>query len=182
MQRFLVIGAATLCLGLGARSAGSYSTYRNARFGYAVLYPNALMSPQPESASGDGRVFKSRDGKTTLSVWGENNAFDRTLRTHMNAAKRDWAKDWGRITYWKAGRSYYVLSGLTGEQIFYEKTISTSDGFATMLWQYPKSQKLRFDAAVTRTTRAFGASSRASATVSSAPRVAVRSTASASGY
>lgn len=172
MQRLLVLGAATLCLITGARGADRYRTYRNARFGYSVLYPANLVSPRPESANGDGRVFKSSDGKTTLTVWGEHNAFDRSLRAQMNTAKSDWAKDRGRITYSKMGRGFYVLSGLTGRQIFYEKTIATSKGFASMLWQYPKNQKSRFDAAVTRTTRAFGSNRSAQTARESAPRVA----------
>ncbi|RYX83195.1 hypothetical protein EON83_15925 [bacterium] len=177
MQRFLVLGATTLLVGLGAHAADSYSTYRNVRFGYAVLYPSNLVSPRPEAPNGDGRVFKSGDGHTTLTVWGENNVFDRSLKTQMNVARRDWGKDKGHITYWKMGSGFYVLSGTTGQEIFYEKTIPVDGGFATMLWQYPKSQKTKFDAAVTRTTKAFGAGRRVSKarqhSAPKAPRVAL---------
>ena len=182
MQRLCVLGAATLCLGLCARGAGSYSTYLNARYGYAVLYPTGLVKPQPEAPNGDGRVFKSLDGKTTLSVWGQYNVSNRTLRGQMNFAKEEWAKDQGRVTYWKMGRGFYVLSGLTGEQIFYEKTVPISGGFATMLWQYPKNQRAKFDAALTRTTRAFGSAERVSAHVTTVPRVAARTPVDAGGY
>lgn len=174
MQRLLVLSAATLCLGIQARGADSYATYRNARFGYSVLYPKNLVTPRAESQNGDGRTFKSRDGKTTLTVWGENNAFNRSLSAHMKAARRDWGKDRGRITYWKMGSGYYVLSGLTGSEIFYEKTVPIRGGFATILWQYPKSQKLRFDDAVTRTTRAFGFTRRISENTAPTGRVASR--------
>lgn len=187
MQRFLALGAATLVVGLGARAADSYSTYRNARFGYVVSYPSNLVSPRPEAPNGDGRIFKSKDGRTTLTVWGENNVFDRSLKTQMSVARRDWGKDKGHLTYWKLGNGFYVLSGTTGQEIFYEKTIPVDGGFVTMLWQYPKNQKTKFDAAVTRTTRAFGAGRRVSQNqpnnAPKAPRVALDSTSNSSaGY
>ncbi len=174
MQRFLVLGAVTLCLGVGARGASSYSTYHNVRFGYSVLYPSNLVSPRAESQNGDGRVFKSGDGQATLTVWGENNVFDRSLKAQMNAARSDWVKDKGHVTYWKMGSGFYVLSGLTGNQIFYEKTVPIQGGFATMLWQYPKSQKSKFDSAVTHSTQAFGTSRHISFNPKSGPALAPR--------
>lgn len=174
MQRFLVLGAATLCLGLAAQGADRFSTYVNARFGYSVFYPANLLTPRPEAPNGDGRVFKSRDGRITLSVWGQHNALNRTLRAQMNAARNDWVEDRARVTYWKMGQGYYVLSGLTGDQIFYEKTVARGDGYATILWQYPQSQKAKLDAVVTRSTRAFGGTERMAKHVERAPRGVAR--------
>lgn len=156
MTRFLFVPLAALTLSASTYAAEVYATYTNARFGYRVLYPANLVAPRPESDNGDGRKFKSRDGKITLSVWGENNALGRTLRSQMETAKRDWRRDNARVTYWRYGRGFYVVSGTTGDQIFYEKTVPRGDGFATILWQYPKSQKARLDEVVTRTTKAFG--------------------------
>ena len=181
MQK-LIGGVAALCaLAPGAaQAANSYSTYHNTRFGYAVLYPTNLVSPRPESQNGDGRVFKSSDGRATLTVWGENNVFDRSLKAQMTQARLDWSKDKAKVTYSKMGAGFYVLSGLTGGQVFYEKTVPIRGGFATMLWQYPRTQKTTYDAAVTRTTRAFGTSRHVSHNTSApsdqtkAPRVALR--------
>ena len=190
MQR-LIWGVAALCAvgATAAPGANSYSTYHNARFGYSVLYPSNLVSPRPEAPNGDGRVFKSSDGRATLSVWGENNVFDRSLKTQMNEARLDWAKDKAKVTYSKMGNGFYVLSGLTGGQIFYEKTVPIRGGFATMLWQYPRTQKTTYDVAVTRTTRAFGTSRQVSHNApafpdqTKAPRVALRAPGTnATGY
>lgn len=157
MKTSVWVGAATLALSLvwNTQADEQYATYHNERFGYRVLYPSRLVSPLPEAGNGDGRKFKSRDGKITLSVWGENNAFDRTWRQQMAAARRDWVTDKGRISYTRFTPDFYVLSGTTGSQIFYEKTVPQGDGFATMLWQFPRSQRPRMDAIVTRTSRAF---------------------------
>ena len=169
MQRLLAVGA-VLSLSLTARAADTYATYTNARFGYSVLYPTNLVSPRPEPDNGDGRVFKSRDAKATLTVWGENNVFNRTLSAQLDFSKREWAKDRARVTYAKVGRGFYVLSGFTGKEIFYEKTIPLRGGFATMLWQYPQSRKATLDAAVTRTTRAFVARSRGTVVIETRKR------------
>lgn len=157
MKQILGFGIAALAIGmgLGAHAAEDYETYRNERFGYRVLYPVNLVSPLPESDNGDGRKFKSADGQITLSVWGQNNALSRTLRGQMDAARREWAKDRARFTYTRTTPDFYVLSGTTGSQIFYEKTVPRGEGFATMLWQFPVSRRPRMNDIVTRTSRAF---------------------------
>ena len=155
MKQLFQLGAALCVMGLVAHASERYATYQNERFGYRVLYPASLVSPLPESDNGDGRKFKSGDGQITLTVWGANNALDRTLREQMDAARREWAKDRARFSYTRFTPTFYVLSGTTGGQIFYEKTVPRGDGFATMLWQFPVSRRPRMNDIVTRTSRAF---------------------------
>ncbi len=156
MKQLLGIGITICALGyIQAQASERYTTYENERFGYRVLYPANLVSPLPESDNGDGRKFKSGDGKITLSVWGANNALNRSLRAQMNAARRDWAKDQARVTYTRFTPDFYVLSGTTGDQIFYEKTVPQGEGFATMLWQFPVASRPRMNDIVTKTSRAF---------------------------
>ncbi len=157
MKQLSTLGAATfvLALSLHVQAGEEYATYQNERFGYRVLYPTRLVSPRAESDNGDGRKFKSSDGKITLSVWGDHNSSNRTLREQMSAARREWRADRARITYTRFTRDFYVLSGTTGNEIFYEKTVPQGDGFASMMWQFPVSRRPRMDAIVTRTSRAF---------------------------
>lgn len=157
MKQLPLLGAATfvLSLSLHASAGEEYAAYRNERFGYRVLYPANLVSPRAESANGDGRKFKSGDGKITLSVWGDTNSSNRTLREQMSAARREWLRDDARITYTRFTRDFYVLSGTTGNEIFYEKTVPQGDGFASMMWQFPVSRRPRMEAIVTKTSRAF---------------------------
>lgn len=149
------LSALTVCVGLGARASEIYSPYVNARLGYRVLVPTTLVSSRGESDSGDGCTWKSRDGQITLKAWGEIKVNNRTLAAQMNAARREWAKDHARFGYCRFTPKFYVLTGTTGNQTFYEKTVPQGDGFATMLWQFPASRRARMDAVVTKTSRAF---------------------------
>jgi len=149
------VSALAIGVGLAARSSEIYSPYVNERFGYRVFVPTTLVSSRGESANGDGCTWKSRDGQITLKAWGGNNVFNRTLRGQMNAARREWAADHARFGYCRFTPKFYVLTGTTGDQIFYEKTVPQGDGFATMLWQFPVSRRARMDAVVTKTSRAF---------------------------
>jgi len=149
------ISALAISAGLAARASEIYSPYVNERFGYRVLVPTTLVSSRGESGNGDGCTWKSRDGQITLKAWGSNNAFNRTLRAQMNAARGEWAKDHAHFGYCRFTPKFYVLTGTTGDQIFYEKTVPQNDGFATMLWQFPASRRARMDAVVTKTSRAF---------------------------
>ncbi len=157
MKQLPFLGAATFVLALSfhASAGEEYATYQNERFGYRVLYPASLVSPRAESDDGDGRKFKSSDSKITLTVWGDQNSSNRTLREQMSAARREWLKDRARITYTRFTSDFYVLSGTTGNEIFYEKTVPQSNGFATMLWQFPVARRPRMEAVVTKTSRAF---------------------------
>lgn len=154
---FLLVFLGVAGLTLRANAQDDYRTYRNARFGTSVQYPAHLLVPQRESAKGDGRKFLSRDRRIELTVYGFPNLSSRAPRAEMNRAVRDWKRDRARITYAKAGTSWFVLSGYVGDDIFYEKTIARGDTFHTLIWQYPAALKRSLDAAVTRSVRTFTA-------------------------
>ncbi|PQV63352.1 hypothetical protein B1R32_1127 [Abditibacterium utsteinense] len=161
----------TLCFCQNARAQDVYRTYHNARFGTLVRYPANLVAPQPESANGDGRKFVSRDGQIELTVYGFNNAMNRTATGEMNRAIRDWKRDTARLTYYKAGRDWFVLSGYLGADIFYEKTLLRRGVFHTLIWQYPKVLKKRLDASVSRSAASFFVEKRTQSQDPAVPRV-----------
>ena len=132
-----------------------YQTYQNARFGYAVPYPAALVRPQPEADNGDGRRFVSPDGATTLTVYAGYNALDYTVAQQLRMSRQSWQEKGASITLAKALPDGYVLSGTVKSTIFYEKAALHNGTFSTFSWQYPAAQKQRMDAVVTYTARAF---------------------------
>lgn len=133
----------------------NFQTYRNARFGYSIAYPANLLIAQPEADNGDGRKFKSRDGKIVLTVFGRQNVFNRTLKGESEKAIGDWKKDGAKVTYWKRGKDYFAISGYVGNNIFYEKTVGRNNQFYTYFYEYPKTLKKRMDVPVNRAFASF---------------------------
>jgi hypothetical protein len=133
----------------------TFKTYKNARFGYSIAYPANLLVPQPEAQNGDGRKFKSRDGKIVLTVFGRLNTADRSLKAETDKALADWKKDGATVTFWKRGKNYFAISGYVGNNIFYEKTVQRRDGFNTYFYEYPKTLKKRMDVPVNRAFASF---------------------------
>src|SRR4051794_3302166 len=120
MKKIVLAVALVTIAFLSSAAAQTYSTYSNARFGYSIDYPKGVVKPQPESANGDGRVFASADGQIELRVWGSYNALGTTL-------KQKYADDVKQhaccVSYKPLLTKTYVLSGASGKQVFYEKTI-----------------------------------------------------------
>lgn len=167
---FLLI-IALAATGLGAADAQDvYRTYRNARFGTVVRYPANLVAPRPESENSGGGKFFSPDGQTELTIYARRNALRRSARGEMGRAIADWKADGGRLTYYRNASSWFVLSGYLGEDIFYEKTLLRNGVFHTLIWQYPKIQKKRLDAGVSRSAASFSVGKPFEARAATLPR------------
>ncbi|RTQ50598.1 hypothetical protein EJV47_08140 [Hymenobacter gummosus] len=132
-----------------------YQTYHNARFGYSIPYPAALVKPFPESRNGDGRRFVSADAATTLTAYAHYNALDYTVAQQLQMSRKSWQRRGATITLAQTLPGSYVLSGTYESAIFYEKGALQNGTFSTFIWQYPAAQKQRMDAVVTYTARAF---------------------------
>lgn len=136
--------------------AGSYTIYRNARFGTTISYPGTYFEPDPPPANGDGRTFRSADGSATFYVFAQFDAFMRRQEEMMADDKLQGGYD--RVTYERAGHNWYVLSGFREGDIFYRKVLTGEPGdlFRAFEISYPASQKAAFDAVVTYMAQSFG--------------------------
>ena len=158
MKKMIFAAAFLATAFLSSAAAQTYSTYNNARFGYAIDYPKGMVKPQSESTNGDGRVFESADRQIELRVWGSYNALGTTLKQRY----ADDVKQHACCISYKAllGKTY-VLSGLSGERIFYEKTIfkgrdgDTGSTYCTFTIAYPRSRKNELDAIVKHIAASF---------------------------
>ena len=143
---------AALALAAALTEAGAAPrdpVYRNARFGYSICYP-ADFTPQGEAPNADGQKFIGPDG-ATLIVYGGHNALDRSLAQH----RRDAAERLGPPRY-EAGRGdWYVLSGRSGEQIYYVRTALRRGVFVSMEFVYPAARAARYDALAARLSKCF---------------------------
>ncbi len=138
-----------------AGPAPAYQTYSNARFGYRVAYPPALVRPQPEADNGDGRRFVSADKQTTLTVFGSYNVLEKSVQQEMRTEQAAWRAQGATLTLSQQLSDGFVLSGYLGKAIFYQKTQLRHGTFATFIWQYPATQQPTMAAVVTHTARTF---------------------------
>ena len=154
MRIFTLLLVTLLCQSFSF-AQDNFQTYRNSRFGYSIVYPANILTPQREADNGDGRKFKSRDGKIVLTVFGRYNVNNRSLKAETDKALADWKKDGATITYWKRVKNYFAISGYVGDNIFYEKTVQRGDQYNTYFYEYPKTLKKRMDVPVNRAFDSF---------------------------
>lgn len=136
-----------------AQQTIQYKVYRNARFNYSISYPSRLLVPQGESTNGDGQKFATKDGRAELIVFGSNNALDQTLEEAFNEAKSITGNR--VVTYQTLKQDWFVVSGLEGGRIFYQKTFLRGDVFKTMRIEYAEQLKTTYDAVTTKVSLSF---------------------------
>lgn len=153
------LGLSDIALGVETRGAKaakqpSYRHYSNEKYTYSVNYPSYLV-PGGESDAQDGQCFSSSSKSLKMKVWGcySNwmNGDEMTL-----AEQRDWmlahlAGDdlpAPKVTYRAQGNNWFVISGTSSGNVFYQRTIKEGDSFATVLITYPSAQKAEFDSVV----------------------------------
>jgi hypothetical protein len=136
--------------------AGSapYKHYFNEKYCYSVDYPSYLV-PGPEPDAQDGRKFTSKDKPLTMSVWGHYSNWmsgdEMTIDEEKDWTLKNLAGDQlpaPKVTYKAQGKNWFVISGLSRDNTFYQRTIRTKDSFVTVLIIYPTAKKLEYDAMV----------------------------------
>jgi hypothetical protein len=136
-----------------------YESYLNFRFGYVIAYPKNIFFPQPESDYADGRIFLNARQEEVLRVYGRyatpEDSPTITLAQQFNSDIANAAKQHKTITYKKLGKAFYVLSGYSGNTIFYQKTILVNGNFAFAIMQYPQNEKSQYDLLAARIFRSF---------------------------
>ncbi len=160
-----MISRRALCLSLAATgsliavpaAAESWRTYRNARFGTTIEYPDRFRSGRPPD-NGGGLAFTSRDG-AKFSVWGSHNVLEHDLK----GLEKD--LDEGRasaekVTYRSRGENWIVVSGARKNAIFYERHLISHGGTIINGFEmvYPARLQRAYDPIVTRMSRSFAAS------------------------
>ena len=128
----------------------SYNVYGNARFKYSIPYPSDFKEGN-ESDNGDGKVITSSDGSSKITVFGQNNVFNKTIQDLYN----DKLKEVKNPSYKKLSSNFYIVSYLDGSTIYYEKSILSDNVICTFTIQYPKDKKESFDEIVTYISNNF---------------------------
>ena len=132
---------------IGPASADAWQTYANERFGATADVPADWRAGEPP-ANGDGLAFTSADGAARITVSGSLQTFD-TIAEAM--ASYEAPNDGETVTYRHRGKRSVVVSGTSGDRIFYRKSILSC---ADTIWNsvsidYPAADKSAYDALVT---------------------------------
>jgi len=140
-------GAVTVGASAQGRSRGSsWTTYQNARFGFALKYPADVFAFDAGPANDNGRTLVSHDGGATLHIFAAVNIAGTTLAKYRRSLIE---KRYAGVTldHTPQGKFWFVLSGARGDKVFYELVTFSCDGKSLHGWQmiYPLSERTFYD-------------------------------------
>lgn len=120
-------------------------TYTNERFDTVCTFPDEIFTlRQPEPDNGDGQQWLTADGASLICSDILN--IDDETPTAFVSAERGSKEPGYKITYSKTGKDWAVLSGIKGENIFYERRLFGKDGVIRTVWiDYPPALKSKYD-------------------------------------
>jgi hypothetical protein len=154
----LVLGLmlATASAARDSAYAHEWTLYRNERFGFRLQYPADILIPDKSSAEGDGQTFVGLRGHGRLLAGALYNREGHTIESYQRfVAKQSWSGY--RVTYAPRGLTWFVLSGESETDTFYEKVMfgrrgAVINSFALI---YPTSSKRLFDPIVEAIENSF---------------------------
>jgi hypothetical protein len=125
-----------------AQSGQRWSSYKNERYGFVLSYPSSVFTPQPPPEKGDGQTFVSQDGRAKIVVYGTLN----DERFSPQAYRETILKQFGgydRMDYSPTGKTWFVLSGFRGENIYYQKVMFSCGGnvINALSVTFPRAEK-----------------------------------------
>jgi hypothetical protein len=152
LRRFLlalVALSAFSCLSLSATER--WIEQRDPQIGFSYSYPEALFA----LVAGDGKhgfhyfAANASDAKFLVGAWDNH---DGATPEHFKRWMIENAGGYEEITYQPRGRSWFVLSGYRGVQIYYEKVMfSCGERIVNILAiAYPVAERDQFDLVVER--------------------------------
>ncbi len=153
---------------LAAMSSVSAATWpwtyeRDPDLGFQFSYPRDLF----DRTEGDGKpsfhYFVSRDADAKVMVGAWNNEAGQTPSAFKQWLLRS-TGGYDEMTYVPRGRSWFVISGYRGNDIYYEKVMFSCAGSVVNVFAitYPKSLRSEFDPVVEQMEDSFRPSNRCS--------------------
>jgi curved DNA-binding protein CbpA len=124
------------------KDGGSWASYRNVRFGFALRYPADIFVLEPTQSDEHVKSFRSRDGRAALRIFGTPNLAGRTLAQYrMMLIQESYAK--ATFDYAPQRDTWFVLSGFTENDIFYERVTFACDRRSFHGWMliFPASER-----------------------------------------
>ena len=150
------LSVAVIHVGVGKAATPPWSYEQDADLGFRNSYPHTLFS----ETEGDGKpafhYFVSHDSDAKFLVGAWNNREGRTPDEFKRWLFTN-AGGYDDVTYRPRGRSWFVLSGYRGDDIYYEKVIFSCGGHVVnvMAITYPTEQRDLYDPVVERMEDTF---------------------------
>ena len=132
------------------RSAGDWTRYTNDRFGASAEVPAAGFVIEPPPTNGDGRGWKSADGKGEILVYGSFTGEAETFDDYRKQLLGFAADDGVAVTYQAGEKNQsFAYSGTVDGDIIYLKAVRAEPCSALVVnhihFRYPAAQKTRYD-------------------------------------
>ncbi len=120
------------------KDPASWTSYRNVRFGFTLRYPSDISVLEPNQSDERVNRFRSGDGRAALRIVGTPNLVDRTLAQYQTELVQE---RYANATFDYAPRrdTWFVLSGVAGDNIFYERVTFACDrpSFHSWILRFP---------------------------------------------
>jgi hypothetical protein len=133
-----------------------WATIYNTRFGFQVAYPSAILLPVASPEGNDGRVLRSADGKARMIVATFDNTENLSLTAYRSFLLSD-IYNGTELDYQPLKPRWFVLSGVKGDQIFYERVTFSCGGRLINSWAltYPAAERKLYDRVVERIAKTY---------------------------
>lgn len=129
-----------------------WQAYVNDRFGTRLIFPS-VFTPAEAPTNGDGRRFQSEDA--TLEVYAWNNVENESAASLKR--RLIGTEGYTDVTYSPSGKTWLVISGFRGGNIFYEKYFFRGDTVHGFGMEFPRAAKPRYAPIVEEIENSFRA-------------------------
>jgi hypothetical protein len=145
-----------VALALPENDSLGWSEYRNERFGFVMRYPAAVFASRRTSASGDGDLFETPDGKARLLVGALPNNDHFSPGSYQEFIARQ-SYPGLKPDYAPIRETWTVLSGTIGSTMIYEKAMfsCSANVINTFAMTYPVAERRFYDRIVEAVERTF---------------------------
>lgn len=125
------------------------------RFGGTIAYPQAVFTAMPRQNDEEDQVFVSADDEARLAVgsWLNEGGFSpEDLKNTLLRGARE-----ASLTYEPGGKTWFVLSGYEGDDIYYQKIMFSCGGSVVTAFglTYATASRAYYDPIVERMEDSF---------------------------
>jgi len=126
--------------------SASWASYRNARLGFSLRYPADIFVHEPTQSDHLVTHFRSGDGRATLRIVATSNVPGRTLAQYRTALIQERYRQ-VKFDYAPQRDTWFVLSGVAGDDIFYERVTFACDRRSLHGWVivFPSSERQLYE-------------------------------------